>query len=44
MPSSQQIGLIDPSRQDPKKWHITLFRWNEIGAPKVTLVGDSSLY
>lgn len=29
------IGLIDPSRRRPGLWHITLFRWNEPGAPGV---------
>ncbi|WP_025899304.1 RES domain-containing protein [Sneathiella glossodoripedis] len=26
-------GLIDPSRRRPGLWHITLFRWNQAGAP-----------
>jgi RES domain-containing protein len=38
--SHQEIGLIDPSRKDPDVWHVTLFRWNEVGAPKVDSVGD----
>ena len=38
--SNQEIGLIDPSRKDPEKWHVTLFRWNEIGAPKITIVSE----
>ena len=29
-------GLIDPSRTAPGLWHLTLFRWNEDGAPRVT--------
>ena len=29
-------GLIDPSRTAPGLWHLTLFRWNEGGAPRVT--------
>jgi len=33
-------GLIDPSRRRPGLWHITLFRWNEEGAPSVRTVGD----
>jgi RES domain-containing protein len=34
-------GLIDPSRRAPGigLWHITLFRWNEPGAPQVALAG-----
>lgn len=35
----QEIGLIDPSRKEPNTWHVTLFRWNEIGTPKVTQEG-----
>lgn len=31
-------GLIDPSRTAPGLWHLTLFRWNEDGAPRVTRV------
>lgn len=31
------VGLIDPSRKQPDLWHLTLFRWNETGAPTVTL-------
>ena len=33
------LGLIDPSRRRPGLWHITLFRWNEPGAPDVRRVG-----
>ncbi|MCR9212542.1 MAG: RES family NAD+ phosphorylase [Proteobacteria bacterium] len=33
------VGLIDPSRQQPGLWHITLLRWNEPGAPKVRQIG-----
>lgn len=32
-------GLIDPSRRQPGLWHITLFRWNEPGAPRVIATG-----
>jgi RES domain-containing protein len=34
-------GLIDPSRRAPGYglWRITLFRWNESGAPRVTQIG-----
>lgn len=28
-------GLIDPSRQRPGLWHLTLFTWNQPGAPSV---------
>ncbi|WP_282611291.1 RES family NAD+ phosphorylase [Pelagibius sp. Alg239-R121] len=34
------LGLIDPSRRRPGLWHITLFRWNEPGAPSVRMVGN----
>lgn len=30
-------GLIDPSRQQPGLWHLTLFAWNTPGAPRVEL-------
>ncbi|USG60583.1 RES family NAD+ phosphorylase [Sneathiella marina] len=33
-------GLIDPSRQSPGLWHITLFQWNEPTAPTLRLIGD----
>ena len=32
-------GLIDPSRKRPGLWHLVLFRWNEPGAPTVSLKG-----
>lgn len=35
-------GLIDPSRQRPGLWHLVLFRWNEVDAPIVRIVGDAS--
>lgn len=36
-----EIGLMDPSRKEPSVWHVTLFRWNEAGAPHVRLIGAS---
>lgn len=33
-------GLIDPSRGISVGWHVTLFRWNEPGAPQVKVAGD----
>lgn len=30
-------GLIDPSRQRPGLWHLTLFAWNREGAPTVSV-------
>ncbi|WP_413702175.1 RES family NAD+ phosphorylase [Psychromonas sp. KJ10-10] len=39
---NKEIGLIDPSRKNPEKWHITLFRWNELGAPGVRIVNQPS--
>lgn len=36
---SGHVGLIDPSRRRPGLWHITLFRWNEPGAPRVSRIG-----
>ena len=38
---SNEVGLIDPSRQNPKLWHVTLLRWNEPNAPQVTMVGQA---
>lgn len=35
------VGLIDPSRRRPGLWHITLFRWNEPGAPSILRQGDA---
>ncbi len=35
------VGLIDPSRRRPGLWHITLFCWNEPGAPIVTRQGNA---
>ena len=35
-----EVGVIDPSRKNPKVWHLALFRWNESGAPKVCRIGD----
>ena len=34
-------GLIDRSRHIPGGWHLTLFRWNEAGAPSVEIVGEA---
>jgi len=28
-------GLIYPSRTEPHRWNLVLFRWNEFGGPKV---------
>jgi RES domain-containing protein len=33
-------GLIDPSRNIPGGWHLDLFRWNDLGGPKVEVTGD----
>lgn len=33
-------GLIDPSRKQPQLWHLTLFRWNTDGAPRVRELRD----
>lgn len=33
-------GLIDPSRNIPGGWHLDLFRWNDLGGPKVEVAGD----
>jgi RES domain-containing protein len=33
-------GIIDRSRHIPGGWHITLFRWNDLGGPTVRVCGD----
>lgn len=33
-------GIIDRSRQIAGGWHLNLFRWNDLGGPKVEIVGD----
>ena len=33
-------GIVDRSRHIEDGWHVTLFRWNQPGAPKVTVVGE----
>lgn len=32
-------GIIDRSRGEPGAWHVTLFRWNEPGAPQLRVCG-----
>jgi RES domain-containing protein len=34
-------GIIDVSRHIPGGWHVTLFRWNAPGAPRVKIVGEA---
>jgi len=36
-------GLIDRSRLFPGAWHVTLFRWNEAGAPTVAVTGEGEI-
>lgn len=38
----EYVGVIDPSRRRPGLWHITLFSWNEPGAPSVLRQGDAT--
>lgn len=33
-------GIIDRSRMIPGGWHVNLFRWNELGGPWVSVVGE----
>jgi RES domain-containing protein len=33
-------GIIDRSRMIPDGWHLNLFRWNELGGPKVEVWGE----
>jgi RES domain-containing protein len=37
---SNADGLIDVSRHIPKGWHLVLFKWNDLGGPKVRVSGD----
>ena len=32
-------GIIDRSRHIEGGWHLTLFRWNELGGPRVAVCG-----
>lgn len=34
-------GLIDRSRQIAGGWHVVLFRWNQLGGPRISVVGNS---
>lgn len=33
-------GIVDRSRHIPDGWHVTLFRWNQPGAPEVAVDGE----
>ncbi len=33
-------GIIDRSRIIPGGWHLTLFRWNDLGGPRVEVDGE----
>lgn len=33
-------GIIDRSRGIAGGWHVTLFRWNQAGAPQVSVAGE----
>jgi len=33
-------GIIDRSRMIPGGWHLTLFRWNDLGGPSVSVCGE----
>ncbi|SQC92379.1 Uncharacterised protein [Cedecea neteri] len=37
---SNADGIIDPSRSIPDGWHLNLFRWNNLGGPRVTVCGE----
>ncbi|WP_336707266.1 MULTISPECIES: RES family NAD+ phosphorylase [unclassified Cedecea] len=37
---SNADGIIDRSRSIPDGWHLNLFRWNELGGPRVTVCGE----
>jgi len=33
-------GIIDRSRMIPGGWHVTLFRWNDLGGPSIAVCGE----
>jgi hypothetical protein len=33
-------GIIDRSRIIPDGWHVTLFRWNDLGGPSISVCGE----
>jgi len=33
-------GIIDRSRQIPGGWRLNLFRWNDLGGPRVSVRGE----
>ncbi len=33
-------GIVDRSRHIPDGWHVTLFHWNQPGAPEVAVIGE----
>jgi hypothetical protein len=35
-------GIIDRSRHIPGGWHVALFRWNDLGGPRVVVAGQAS--
>lgn len=37
---SNADGIIDRSRSIPDGWHLNLFRWNDLGGPRVTVCGE----
>ena len=34
-------GMIYPARSDTERWHLLLFRWNELGGPQVRVEGQN---
>ncbi|NBO21071.1 MAG: RES domain-containing protein [Rhodobacteraceae bacterium] len=38
--ASGACGIIDRSRKIPGGWHLNLFRWNDLGGPRVEVCGD----
>lgn len=36
--------MIYTSRTAPDRWHLLLFRWNELGGPKIRLLGTEEWF
>jgi RES domain-containing protein len=37
-------GMVYTSRTAPDRWHLLLFRWNELGGPKIRLLGSEEWF
>ncbi|CAN5505768.1 hypothetical protein BH10PSE3_BH10PSE3_05320 [soil metagenome] len=39
--ASDGDGMIYTARSAPERWHLVLFRWNDLGGPKVVPAGSA---